>query len=136
MKIVSDYYDNYKHGLPSEMALLNLFDPATGTPKAVIDATWITDMRTGAVTALGAKYLARKTSRVVVPDTGTSTAWPAVSPDGKKVALAGLRVKKDVREPAIYVGVLAALLLTRVAFTIRDARRRRATAQREAARSS
>ena len=46
-----------------------------------------------------------------------------------------LRVKKDVREPAIYAGILAVLLLTRLAFWLRDARRRRATAAREAARS-
>ena len=47
------------------MALLNLFDPQTGMPLAVIDATAITDMRTGAMTALGAKHLARKPSRVL-----------------------------------------------------------------------
>ena len=65
VKIVSDYVNNYKVGLPSEMALLNLFDPETGMPLAVIDATAITDMRTGAMTAIGAKYLARKESRVL-----------------------------------------------------------------------
>jgi alanine dehydrogenase len=65
VKVVSDYVDNYKVGLPSEMALLNLFDPETGMPLAVIDATAITDMRTGAMTALGAKYLARKGSKVL-----------------------------------------------------------------------
>ena len=65
VKIVGDYVDNYKHGLPSEMAILNLFDPATGMPKAMLDATSITEMRTGAVTALGAKYLARKGSKVL-----------------------------------------------------------------------
>lgn len=65
VKIVGDYIDNYKSGLPSEMALLNLFDPRTGMPKAVIDAAGITDMRTGAMTALGAKYLARRNSRVL-----------------------------------------------------------------------
>ncbi|MEX2201109.1 MAG: ornithine cyclodeaminase family protein [Dongiaceae bacterium] len=58
VKIVGDYVDNYKRGLPSEMALLNLFDPRTGMPRAILDATAITDMRTGAMTALGAKYLA------------------------------------------------------------------------------
>ena len=47
------------------MALLNLFDPETGMPVALLDATAITEMRTGAVTALGAKYLARKDSRVL-----------------------------------------------------------------------
>lgn len=65
VKIVGDYVDNYKKGLPSEMALLNLFDPRSGMPLAVIDATWITDARTGAVTAIGAKHLARKGSRVL-----------------------------------------------------------------------
>ena len=65
VKIVGDYVDNYQHGLPSEMAILNLFDPTTGVPKAMLDATSITEMRTGAVTALGAKYLARKGSKVL-----------------------------------------------------------------------
>ena len=65
VKVVGDFVDNYKIGLPSELALLNLFDPSTGVPKAILDATSLTDMRTGAVTALGAKYLARKGSRVL-----------------------------------------------------------------------
>ena len=65
VKIVGDYVENYTRGLPSEMALLNLFDPRTGMPVALLDAAAITDMRTGAMTALGAKYLARKDSRVL-----------------------------------------------------------------------
>lgn len=65
VKIVGDFVDNYKVGLPSELALLALFDPRTGTPKAILDASAITDMRTGAVTAVGAKYLARKSSKVL-----------------------------------------------------------------------
>ncbi|QKJ86282.1 Ornithine cyclodeaminase [Paramixta manurensis] len=65
VKVVGDFVDNYKQNLPSEMALLNLFDPRTGKPVAVLDAAGITDMRTGAVTALGAKYLAKKESKVL-----------------------------------------------------------------------
>ena len=65
VKVVGDFVGNYQHGLPSEMAVLNLFDPATGMPKAILDATAITDMRTGAVTAIGAKHLARKGSKVL-----------------------------------------------------------------------
>lgn len=65
VKVVGDFVDNYKVGLPSELAVLNLFNPATGAPLAVLDASGITDMRTGAVTALGAKYLARKNSKVL-----------------------------------------------------------------------
>ena len=65
VKIVGDYVDNYKRGLPSEMALLNLFNPETGMPLAILDATAITDMRTGAMTALGAKYLGRSGSKTM-----------------------------------------------------------------------
>ncbi|MEO3997435.1 ornithine cyclodeaminase family protein [Mesorhizobium sp. CAU 1732] len=65
VKIVGDYVDNYLQGLPSEFGILNLFDPRTGMPRAILDATAITDMRTGAVTAIGAKHLARKGSKVL-----------------------------------------------------------------------
>lgn len=65
VKIVGDYVDNYKQGLPSELAVLNLFDPETGAVKAILDASAITDMRTGAMTAVGAKYLARKNSKIL-----------------------------------------------------------------------
>ena len=65
VKIVGDYVNNYERGLPSEMALLNLFDPQTGLPVAVIDATAITSMRTGAMTAIGARHLASPTSKVL-----------------------------------------------------------------------
>lgn len=65
VKVVGDYVDNYKLGYPSEFGVLNLFDPKTGVPKAILDATVITDMRTGAVTALGARHLARKGSKVL-----------------------------------------------------------------------
>jgi ornithine cyclodeaminase/alanine dehydrogenase-like protein (mu-crystallin family) len=65
VKVISDYVDNYKQGLPSELGLLLLMDPANGAPKAIIDGSHLTDMRTGAVTAIGAKYLARKESKVL-----------------------------------------------------------------------
>jgi len=65
VKVVGDYYRNFEVGLPSELAVLNLFDPKTGAPVAIIDASDITDMRTGAVTAIGAKHLARPDSKVL-----------------------------------------------------------------------
>ena len=65
VKVVGDFVDNYKRDLPSEMASLNLFDPETGMPRALVDATAITDMRTGAMTAIGAKYLARRDSKIL-----------------------------------------------------------------------
>jgi alanine dehydrogenase len=65
VKVVGDFVNNYKLGLPSELAVLNLFDPDTGVPKAILDATSLTDMRTGAMTALGGKYLARQDSKIL-----------------------------------------------------------------------
>ncbi|WP_410012914.1 ornithine cyclodeaminase family protein [Sodalis sp. C49] len=65
VKVVGDYVNNYQLGLPSEMAMLNLFNPRTGMPVAIMDASAITDMRTGAITALGARHLARKNSKIL-----------------------------------------------------------------------
>lgn len=65
VKVVGDFLDNYKQHLPSEMGLLSLFDPSTGAPVAVIDTADLTDRRTGALTAVGAKYLARQNARVL-----------------------------------------------------------------------
>jgi ornithine cyclodeaminase len=65
VKVVGDYVNNHRLGLPSELALLLLMDPATGVPRAIIDATAITEMRTGAVTAIGASYLARSDAKVL-----------------------------------------------------------------------
>src|SRR5262245_65289842 len=65
VKVIGDYVDNYKQGLPSELGLLLLMDAANGVPKAIIDGSHLTDMRTGAVTAIGAKYLARKGSKIL-----------------------------------------------------------------------
>ena len=65
VKVVGDFVNNYQLGLPSEPGVLTLFDMATGIPKAIVDATVLTGMRTGAMTALGGKYLARKASKVL-----------------------------------------------------------------------
>ena len=65
VKVVGDFVDNYLQGLPSECGILNLFDPRNGVPTAILDAGGITEMRTGAVTAIGAKYLARRGAKVL-----------------------------------------------------------------------
>ncbi len=65
VKVVSDFYRNYEYGLPSEVATLLLMSRDTGVPQAILDATAITEMRTGAVTAMGAKFLARKNSKIL-----------------------------------------------------------------------
>jgi len=65
VKWVSGYPENYKRGLPYITGLLVLNDEETGVPLAVMDCTWITAMRTGAATAVAAKYLARPDSETI-----------------------------------------------------------------------
>ena len=65
VKVVGDFVSNYAAGLPSELGLLTLYDPQTGVPLAIMDATLITACRTGAMTAVGARYLARRDARVL-----------------------------------------------------------------------
>lgn len=75
VKVIGDFEGNYKHGLPSELALLTLYRPETGAPFAIVDATVTTWMRTGAVTALGAKYLACEKPRVLGHIGARGTSW-------------------------------------------------------------
>ena len=75
VKIVGDFVENYRLGLPSEVALVNLFDPETGVPLGVVDGTMITSARTGALTALGAKHLARPDSKILGHVGARGTAW-------------------------------------------------------------
>lgn len=65
IKWVSGFPENYQRNLPYITGLLILNDVETGVPYAVMDCTWITAYRTGAATALSAKYLARPESSVV-----------------------------------------------------------------------
>jgi len=62
LKWVSAFPANTQRGLPYITGLLVLNDPETGLPLSVMDCVWITGMRTGAATALSAKYLARPDS--------------------------------------------------------------------------
>ncbi len=66
VKIVNVHPKNpQEHGLPTVMATILLLDPKTGAPLAIMDGTWVTNMRTGAGGAVAAKYLARKDSHVI-----------------------------------------------------------------------
>lgn len=78
VKVVGDFVDNYARGLPSELALITLYDPRTGVPYAVVDGTEITERRTGALTALGARELARPGSRVLAHIGARGTAFSNV----------------------------------------------------------
>ena len=64
IKWVSGFPENYKRNLPYITGVIILNDPETGVPICIMDAAWVTAMRTGAATAVAAKYLARKESKV------------------------------------------------------------------------
>ena len=65
VKWVSGFPENYKRQLPYITGLLILNDTETGLPVSVMDCVWITAMRTGAATAVAAKYLARPDASVL-----------------------------------------------------------------------
>jgi ornithine cyclodeaminase/alanine dehydrogenase len=65
IKWVGNFLKNPARGLPTISGLLVLNDPETGLPIAVMDCTWITAKRTGAASAVAAKYLARGESEVL-----------------------------------------------------------------------
>lgn len=75
VKVIGDYVDNWKRRLPSEIALLTLYDPETGVPSCLMDATSLTWLRTGAVTCVGARMLACPDSRVVTHIGARGTAF-------------------------------------------------------------
>ena len=75
VKVVGDFVGNWRLGLPSELALVLLLDPGTGVPLGIVDGTMLTAARTGALTALGAKHLARPDSRVLGHLGARGSAW-------------------------------------------------------------
>ena len=62
MKWVNVHPGNRTHGLPAVMAIIILSDPRTGYPAAIMDGTYITNLRTGASGGVAAKYLANRSS--------------------------------------------------------------------------
>jgi ornithine cyclodeaminase/alanine dehydrogenase-like protein (mu-crystallin family) len=71
VKVVNVIPANLERGLPTIQAVVNLFDPATGSPLAVMDGGVLTALRTGAASAVSAKYMApRERGPVAVVGTG------------------------------------------------------------------
>jgi ornithine cyclodeaminase/alanine dehydrogenase len=64
LKVVTVYPDNpSQHNLATTLGTLLLNDPHTGAPLAVMDAGYLTAMRTGAVSGVATKYLAREDAK-------------------------------------------------------------------------
>src|SRR5262249_3286066 len=63
VKVVNVFDGNLRRGLPNHLAIVNLFDPETGAVTCVMDATYITGIRTAAAAVLSHKLLPQPESR-------------------------------------------------------------------------
>jgi ornithine cyclodeaminase/alanine dehydrogenase-like protein (mu-crystallin family) len=64
VKVVNVFDRNIGTGLPSHLALVNLFDARTGVPVCVMDGTYITAVRTAGAAILSVRELARQDASV------------------------------------------------------------------------
>lgn len=65
LKIVSVFPNNSSRGLPTIHALVCLINPETGAPLAIMDGTYLTALRTGAVSGAATDLLARREARIL-----------------------------------------------------------------------
>ena len=65
VKIVNVHPDNRSKGLLTVMALTVLLEPQTGKPTAIMNATKLTDLRTGASAAVATEALSRKRNGIL-----------------------------------------------------------------------
>jgi ornithine cyclodeaminase/alanine dehydrogenase-like protein (mu-crystallin family) len=64
-KLVTVCAANAARGLDTHQAIIVMLNPETGVAEAIMDGRYITEARTAAVSAVSAKYLARKDARVL-----------------------------------------------------------------------
>lgn len=94
MKWVSGYPNNKDYNLPQIMGILTLNDVTTGEPLAIMDCRWITGIRTSIVSAITAKYCARKNTE--------SLAIIGAGVQGQFHALAMSEVLRNLKTIKIY----------------------------------
>lgn len=74
-KTVTWFKDNSEKGIPELLGVIVIYDATTGVPLGVLDGSFITGIRTGAAGAIGAKYLAKKDSKILtILGSGTQAA--------------------------------------------------------------
>ena len=107
VKIVNVFDGNLARGLPNHLAIINLFDPDTGAVTCVMDATYITGIRTAAAAVLSHKLLSRPESRIATIvrrrcSGARASAAPAARPRLRRDSdlLAGVRTCRAPRSPA------------------------------------
>lgn len=101
IKWVAGYPENRKKGLPVTWGIMVMNDSETGEVIGVMDARWITAVRTAAVAAITAKYCKIKDSHTMtIVGAGEQGKWNArlfkmVIPELKKIYIT------DIYKPAI-----------------------------------
>lgn len=71
MKVVSLFPNNSTRNLPAINGVILLLDATTGEPKALMDASYLTALRTGAISGLATRLMAREeASRVAIIGSG------------------------------------------------------------------
>jgi ornithine cyclodeaminase len=94
MKWIGSFPSNRDQGLPRATALIVLNDPSSGLPIALMEGSVISAVRTGAMTGVAAKYLARPdTSSVGIIGTGVQS---------RTQLLALCAVLEDISEVKVY----------------------------------
>jgi alanine dehydrogenase len=102
MKWISGYPSNVPKGLPTISGMIILNDPETGLPLALLDGTYITALRTAAVSAVAAKHLCNPDAEVLgIVGCGVQGSYHAL---GMRRILPSLSVIRifDRHEPAVH----------------------------------
>lgn len=65
-KVVSVFQSNAERGVPVTSAMVTMVDAETGVPDAILNGSFLTQLRTGAVSGAGAQLMSREDSRNLV----------------------------------------------------------------------
>lgn len=108
VKLVSVVPGNAARKLPVTNGLLILSDAATGLPLAMLNAAALTAMRTGAVGALGIKYLTpADVTSIGIVGTGVQGAWQAISACAVRPIARVFAVQRSAASFATFAAALA-----------------------------
>lgn len=88
------WLNNKNKGLTNHQSAMVLFDPETGQPRAILAANFVTKLRTGALGAIGCKYLARPDSKTL--------AIIGAGLQGRNQLEATLKVLPNIKEIYVY----------------------------------
>ena len=100
IKVVSDFFRNDDVSIPRMSALVVLFCGQTGLPRTVLEGGYLTDLRTGAGTAVAARHLARPDSTSLVLFGAGRVARNQLAALAEVLPLARVRILTRSRERA------------------------------------